>query len=115
MRRHSLLTANQLYVHVSGSGIQILNGFIGSAEIQGGTFLLWGSSAKHHNTALALLSLSPNCVYLGRPMGSQGSLLILLALLPSGITAGQHPCVCVCVYISEIERSGSNESVKLFK
>ncbi|KAK7919809.1 hypothetical protein WMY93_011093 [Mugilogobius chulae] len=40
------------------------------------------------------LSLSPNCVYLGLSVGSQGSLLILRALLAPGVTVGQHLCVC---------------------
>ncbi len=43
---------------------------------------------------------SANSVFFALPFGRQGSLLILLACLASGITAGQHLGVCmrVCVW-----------------
>jgi len=44
---------------------------------------------------------SANSVFFALPFGRQGSLLILLACLASGITAGQHLGVCVCVCVRE--------------
>jgi len=48
---------------------------------------------------------SANSVFFALPFGRQGSLLILLACLASGITAGQHLGVCVCVCVCERERA----------